>query len=166
MADQQEADILLVEDSATDAQLIELALERQGIVQRPLWVQDGVEALDYLFRQGVYAQWPATLQPKLVMLDLKLPRMNGIQVLERIKVDARTREIPVVMMSSSAEEVDLHAAYQRSVNSYIVKPLEFAEFLKVIGEVGAYWLFANKLPSYRPCFGGFPADNTSNTAAR
>jgi two-component system, response regulator len=151
MADHQEADILLVEDSATDAQLIELALERQGIVQRPLWVQDGVEALDYLFRKGVYAQWPATLQPKLVMLDLKLPRMDGIQVLERIKVDARTREIPVVMMSSSAEEVDLHAAYQRSVNSYIVKPLEFAEFLKVVGEVGAYWLLANKLPSYRPC---------------
>lgn len=151
MADQQDAEILLVEDSATDAQLIELALERQGIVQRPLWLQDGVEALDYLFRQGAYAQWPATLQPRLVMLDLKLPRMNGIQVLERIKVDERTREIPVVMMSSSAEEVDLRAAYQHSVNSYIVKPLDFAEFLKVVGEVGAYWLLANKLPSYRQC---------------
>lgn len=147
MNDPRRIEVLLVEDSPTDARLILRALQRQGIANSPLWVKDGVEALDYLFRTGAYMQWKDDAQPKLVILDLKLPKMDGIQVLDRIKADARTCSIPVVMMSSSVEEVDLRAAYQRSVNSYVVKPMDFAEFSKVIGEVGSYWLDVNKLPS-------------------
>jgi len=142
----QEVEILLVEDSPTDARLAMRALERGNVANRTIWVQDGAEALDYLFCRGQYANRRPCAQPRLVLLDLKLPKMDGIEVLEKIKADDRMREIPVVMMTSSAEDVDLHRAYQLGVNSYIVKPMNATDFSKAVSEAGFYWMLVNKAP--------------------
>ena len=141
----QQVEILLVEDSAADAEMTRRTLRKRGIANNVEWVRDGVEALEYLFREGDYAE-RRNGHPKLVLLDLKMPRMNGLQVLERMKADARTRAIPVVMMTSSREEGDLVASYDLGVNSYVVKPVDFAEFAETIAQVGMYWMIANEAP--------------------
>ena len=140
----EHVEILLVEDSAADAEMTMRTLKRRGIANHIEWVRDGVEALEFLFREGVHAQRAQT-QPRLVLLDLKMPRMDGLQVLERLKVDARTRAIPVVMMTSSREEGDVLASYHRGVNSYIVKPVDFSEFAEKVAEVGMYWMLSNQV---------------------
>lgn len=137
--------ILLVEDSRADAEMTVRTLKRRGLGNHVEWVQDGVEAIDYLFSTGKYAGRINGL-PKLVLLDLKMPRMNGLQVLERMKSDPRTSTIPVVMMTSSREEGDLLASYRLGVNSYVVKPVEFAEFAETVAQVGMYWMLANVAP--------------------
>jgi len=138
-------DILLVEDSGADAEMTLRTLKRRGIANSVEWVRDGVEALDYLFCEGPHSG-RAKGHPKLVLLDLKMPRMDGLQVLERMKQDARTRTIPVVMMTSSREEGDLLASYSLGVNSFIVKPVDFGEFAETVAQVGMYWMIANEAP--------------------
>ena len=145
MKDYQGVEILLVEDSVADAEMTQRTLKRRGIANSIIWVKDGVEALEFLFCEGKYAQRPLD-HPKLVLLDLKMPRMDGLQVLEKMKQDARTRAIPVVMMTSSQEEGDLLASYNLGVNSYIVKPVDFNEFAEIVAQVGMYWMIANHAP--------------------
>jgi CheY-like chemotaxis protein len=141
----QHVEILLVEDSSADAEMTLRTLKRRGIANNVEWVRDGVEAIDYLFCQGNYAG-RTNGHPKLVLLDLKMPRMDGLQVLEQMKADPHTRTIPVVMMTSSREEGDLLASYSLGVNSYVVKPVDFAEFAEIVAQVGMYWLIANQVP--------------------
>jgi len=142
----QHVQILLVEDSAHDAELTQRALKRRGLVNDIAWVKDGVEALDYLFCEGSYAGRDNG-PPKLVLLDLKMPRMDGLQVLERLKTSEATRQIPVVMLTSSREEGDLISSYSLGVNSYIVKPVDFEQFAEIVDQVGMYWVLANQAPT-------------------
>lgn len=141
----QQVEILLVEDSSADAEMTLRTLKRRGIANHIDWVRDGVEALEYLFLEGRYSARENGL-PKLVLLDIKMPRMNGLQVLERMKQDPRTSGIPVVMMTSSREDGDLIASYKLGVNSYVVKPVDFAEFAETVAQVGMYWMIANEAP--------------------
>lgn len=142
----QTVEILLVEDSNADAEMTMRELKRRNIANSIEWVRDGVEALDYLFCEGRHSDRPAG-HPKLVLLDLKMPRMNGLQVLERMKQDPRTKTIPVVMMTSSREEGGLLASYQLGVNSFVVKPVDFGDFAKTVADIGMYWLLINEPPA-------------------
>ena len=141
----RQVEILLVEDSTADAEMTMSTLKRRGIANHVVWVRDGVEALEYLFREGEHAGRD-TGDPKLVLLDIKMPRMDGLQVLEKLKKDKRTQRIPVVMMTSSREEFDLLASYTLGVNSYVVKPVDFDAFATVVAQVGMYWMLANEVP--------------------
>ena len=141
----QHVEILLVEDSSADAEMTMRTLKRRGIANNIQWVRDGVEALDYLFCTGDYAD-RINGYPKMVLLDLKMPRMDGLQVLERMKQNAHTKSIPVVMMTSSREEGDLVASYRLGVNSFVVKPVDFGEFAETVAQVGMYWMIANEAP--------------------
>jgi CheY-like chemotaxis protein len=141
----REVEILLVEDSSADAEMTMRTLKRRGIANHVVWVRDGVEALEYLFCEGEYKD-RGSGDPKLVMLDIKMPRMDGLQVLEKIKRDGRTQRIPVVMMTSSREEFDLLASYTLGVNSYVVKPVDFDAFATTVAQVGMYWMIANEVP--------------------
>lgn len=138
-----QVEILLVEDSANDAELAMRALRKGGLANKLLWVKDGEDALDYLFRQGRYADREEG-SPRLVLLDLKMPRVDGTQVLERVKQDPRTRRIPVVIMTSSQEESDMVRSYDLGANSYVVKPLDFAAMVEVVRQAGFYWLAVNQ----------------------
>jgi two-component system, response regulator len=138
-------EILLVEDSATDAELTMRALRRNNLANNLVWVKDGREALDFMFRGGAYADRP-NHHPKLVLLDLKLPKVDGIEVLRRLKADERTRAIPVVMVTSSAEERDIVESYKLGVNSYLVKPVDFGQFVEVVAQGGLYWAVLNRTP--------------------
>ena len=141
----QHVEVLLVEDSRADAEMTLRTLKRRGIANNVEWVRDGVEALDYLFCEGTFAD-RTNGHPKLVLLDLKMPKLDGLEVLKRMKSDARTRTIPVVMMTSSREEGDLLASYQLGVNSFVVKPVEFDEFAETVAQIGMYWMIANQAP--------------------
>jgi two-component system response regulator len=139
----QHVQILLVEDSVNDAELARRALKRHNVANDIAWVRDGVEALEYLFCEGSYAGRDSG-PPKLVLLDMKMPRMDGLQVLARLKGDEKTRSIPVVMLTSSREERDLVESYALGVNSYIVKPVDFEQFAETVSQVGMYWVLANQ----------------------
>jgi two-component system response regulator len=139
-------DILLVEDSPDDVELTLRTLNKHLVTIRIEVVRDGAEALDFLHSTGAYAQRPIDLKPGLVLLDLKLPKLSGLEVLRAIKSDPRTRTIPVVVLTSSSEDRDIAEAYQFGVNSYIVKPVDFKQFDEAIRQVGLYWLLLN----YRP----------------
>ena len=141
----RQVEILLVEDSRADAEMTLRTLKKKGIANDVEWVRDGVVALEYLFCEGQYAG-RGNGHPKMVLLDLKMPRMDGLQVLQRMREDPRTRLIPVVMMTSSREEGDLIASYERGVNSFVVKPVDFAEFAETVAQVGMYWMIANEAP--------------------
>jgi CheY-like chemotaxis protein len=121
------------------------ALKKGGLANKLLWVKDGQEALDYLFRQGEFAQ-RAEGVPRLVLLDLKMPRVDGIEVLRSVKADETTRKIPVVVMTSSQEENDLARSYELGVNSYVVKPVDFAAMTELARQAGYYWLAINRTP--------------------
>jgi two-component system, response regulator len=143
MNDFQHVEILLAEDSAADAEMTMRTLKKRGIANRVVWVKDGAEALDYLFSEGAYAGRTSGY-PRMVLLDLKMPRMDGLQVLQRMKQDARTQTIPVVMMTSSREEGDMFASYKLGVNSFVVKPVDFDRFAETVAEVGMYWMITNQ----------------------
>ena len=145
MSELEPVEILLVEDSHTDAEMTIRALKTQGLANNLTWVKDGAEALDFLFRQGAYAGRP-NRQPKLVLLDLKMPKVDGIEVLRKVKQDEQTSHIPVVMLTSSAEESDLLRSYELGVNSYLVKPVEFDRFVEEVSKAGCYWAIMNRLP--------------------
>jgi len=139
-------EILLVEDNPTDAELTLGALTRNKLANRIQVVEDGAEALDFLFARGRYAQRDAKALPKVVLLDLKLPKVSGLEVLRVIKSDDRTKQVPVVVLTSSQEERDIVESYHLGANSYITKPVDFDSFVKSISELGLYWLVLNKLP--------------------
>jgi CheY-like chemotaxis protein len=140
----QATKILLVEDDPNDIELIQIALEQYNFVNKIDIVTDGEQALHYLF--GRDGRPPTHALPKLVLLDLKLPKINGLQLLEMIRKSPHTRNLVVVVMTSSAENVDLKACYDLVVNSYIVKPLDFQQFVEVSRQVGFYWMMLNQLP--------------------
>jgi CheY-like chemotaxis protein len=142
----QQVEILLVEDSTADAEMTLRTLKKRGIANNVEWVRDGVEALDWIHCREAYEN-RTNGHPKLVLLDLKMPRMDGLQLLEAMKADASTRYIPVVMMTSSREEGDLLASYGLGVNSYVVKPVDFTEFAERIAQIGMYWMIANQTPT-------------------
>jgi CheY-like chemotaxis protein len=137
--------VLLVEDSANDAQLTLAAFEESGLANEVVWVKDGQEALDYLFSTGSHAGRPEGA-PAVVLLDIKLPKIDGLQVLERIKGDAQLRSVPVVMLTSSSQESDLARSYAAGVNAYVVKPVGFTEFVTALRELGLFWAVVNHPP--------------------
>ncbi len=142
----KEVEILLVEDNPTDAELAIRALKKNNFANKLVWVKDGAEALDFLFATGAYADRQVCNGPKVIMLDLRLPKVDGMEVLRRVKDDARTRTIPVVVLTSSKEDRDIAESYKLGVNSYISKPVEFDEFAKTVSELGMYWLLVNRPP--------------------
>jgi CheY-like chemotaxis protein len=137
--------ILLVEDSPRDAELILDALEGHQLANEVVHVRDGAEALDYLYRRGAFAD-RSEGQPALILLDLKLPKVDGLEVLRQIKGDSTLKMLPVVMMTSSREEQDLLRSYQLGVNAYVVKPMKFQDFVQAVKEVGAFWGVINEVP--------------------
>jgi CheY-like chemotaxis protein len=138
-------DILLVEDNPNDVELMLRAFKKGKFTNPITVVSDGAEALEFLFRTGAYAGRPAHT-PKVVLLDLKLPKVDGIEVVRRIKGDERTRMIPVVVLTSSREESDVVESYKLGVNSYIVKPLDFEKFVAAVEHIAVYWLLLNEPP--------------------
>lgn len=146
MNDKTEVEILLVEDNPTDAELCIRALKKSNLANKLVWVKDGAEALDFLFRRSAYADRSANHVPKVILLDLRLPKVDGLEVLRAVKADERTRHIPVVVMTSSKEDRDVAESYKLGANSYISKPVAFDEFVKVVSELGMYWLLINRPP--------------------
>ena len=145
MQEVDQIEILLVEDSPLDAELTMRGLRAEKLANNIVWLRDGQQALDYLFREGEYAtRGPAT--PRLVLLDLKMPRVDGIEVLRAIRQNEATRRIPVVIMTSSQEEADVSQSYELGVNSYVVKPIEFEALAAVARNAGFYWLAINCSP--------------------
>jgi CheY-like chemotaxis protein len=146
MQELQDVEILLVEDNPNDAELAQRALKRERFANRLLVASDGAQALDYLFGTGAFSGRDVQNRPKVIFLDLKLPKIDGIEVLRKIKGDDRTRTIPVVVLTSSLEDRDVSDTYRLGVNSYIVKPVEFDRFFKTLGEMASYWLLLNQTP--------------------
>ena len=138
--------ILLVEDNPDDAELTLLALQENGVLNEVVWVKDGVEAVDYLFRSGAYATRDPNVLPQLVLLDLKMPRMDGIEVLRRIRSEPSTRLLPVVILTTSAEDSDRLNGYLHGANSYIRKPVDFEQFARAVKQLKLYWLVLNESP--------------------
>ena len=138
--------ILLVEDNPDDVMLTEAALQENKIFNKLVVTRDGVEALDYLFRTGKYADRDAEEIPQIILLDLNLPKLNGLDVLRKVRSDARTRMLPVVILTSSLEERDVIDSYQLGANSYIHKPVDFSQFSEAVRNLGLYWLVLNEHP--------------------
>ena len=141
-----ELEILIVEDNINDAELAIRALKRNNIVSHITHLKDGAIALDFLFGTGQYAGRNINNKPKVILLDLKMPKMSGIEVLEKLKSNELTKKIPVVILTSSKEDWDVSRCYELGANAYIVKPVEFDSFLKAVSEIGMYWMLLNHPP--------------------
>ncbi len=146
MLETEPVEILLVEDDPADAELALHALKKSKVANYILHVRDGAEALDFMFCRGEYCGRREENRPLLVLLDLKLPKVDGLQVLQQIKSDPRTKAIPVILLTSSKEESDMASGYRLGVNSYIQKPVNFVEFQEVVRQLGMYWLLVNSKP--------------------
>ncbi|MBU0468884.1 MAG: response regulator [Candidatus Omnitrophica bacterium] len=138
--------ILLIEDNEDDAKLTQIALESNHIANKLVVIDDGAEALEYIFCQGKYAQRDIKDIPTVILLDIKLPKVSGLQILEKIRADKRTNKLPVVLLTSSTEENDMIKAYEKGCNSYICKPVDFQQFSEAIKQLGLYWLVLNNIP--------------------
>jgi CheY-like chemotaxis protein len=141
-----EVEILLVEDNPHDAELMTRELKKRNLANNLVWVKDGAAALDLLFGADPQAGGEISHRPKVILLDLKLPKVDGLEVLRQLKADPRTRKIPVVVLTSSREEQDLVRSYELGVNSYIVKPVSFDKFSEAVAHLGLYWLLLNQRP--------------------
>jgi two-component system response regulator len=141
-----EVEILLIEDNMSDAELTIRALKKNHMVNNLVHLKDGAEALDFIFGQGEYAGRPMESTPKVILLDLKMPKINGLEVLEKLKADERTKKIPVVVLTSSKEDPDIQLCYSLGVNSYVVKPVDFESFIKAVSDLGLYWMLLNQPP--------------------
>lgn len=141
--------LLLVEDNPDDEELTLLAFEQSQIANEVVVVRDGVEALDYLFGTGLYAERDMSIMPALILLDLQLPRINGLEVLQRMRADNRTKLLPVAIMTTSNEEQDLINSYSLGCNSYIRKPIDYDQFVTAVQQLGVYWLLLNEPPPAR-----------------
>jgi two-component system, response regulator len=146
MTDFEQVEILLVEDNAEDAEMTLRALRKRNLANHVRWVKDGEEALEYLFCSGQYADRNPAHPPKLVLLDIKMPKVDGIEVLRRVK-GSELKAIPIVVMTSSNEERDVLESYRLGVNSYIVKPVQFEAFLETVSNIGLYWVLTNRVPT-------------------
>lgn len=144
MTTEEIVEIILVEDNPDDAALTIRALKKQNLANRLVHLKDGAEALDFIFGKGEYTGRDTNNIPKVILLDLKMPKVNGIEVLSKLKSDPSTRVIPVVVLTSSAEDPDINQCYDLGANSYIVKPVEFEDFTRKISELGMYWAVINK----------------------
>jgi len=145
MAEYEEMEILLADDSETDGEMTLRALRKKGLANNLTWVKDGEEALEFLYCRGRYADRPDR-HPRLVLLDLKMPKVDGIEVLRQIKGDPGKKTIPIVVLTSSAEDRDVIDSYQLGVNSYIVKPVDFDKLVAEVSKLGCYWLLMNRVP--------------------
>jgi two-component system, response regulator len=143
----KEIELVIVEDDPNDQELLLRVFQKHNVANKIVLLKDGAEALDYLFAEGGLANRYINGEPTVIVLDLKLPKVNGIEVLQRIKSDERTKKIPVVVLTSSKEDRDVKEAYNLGVNSYVTKPIDFGEFAKVVSELGVYWLLLNKQPT-------------------
>jgi CheY-like chemotaxis protein len=141
-----EIEVLLVEDNETDAELTIRALKRKNLANNLVWVKDGEEALEFIFASGRYSGREVQDLPKLVLLDLRMPKVDGMEVLRKIKADPRTNKIPIVVLTSSKEDEDIVESYNLGVNSYVSKPVEFEEFTEAVSTLGLYWMLLNKSP--------------------
>ena len=150
MRDYDGVEILLVEDNEHDAAMTIRALNKSNLANKLFWVKDGVEALEYLRCQGAYESRDPEQVPKLVLLDLKMPRLDGLDVLKALKSDESTANIPVVAMTSSTQGRDLSESYRLGVNGYVTKPVQFASFAETVAKIGMYWLCVNQDPVVRP----------------
>ena len=139
-------DILLVEDNPRDAELTTRALKKRNFANPLHVVEGGAEALDFIYCRGAYKDRDRSMLPRVILLDLKLPKLNGLEVLKTIKSDARTKAIPVVVVTSSREDPDIKAAYELGANSYVIKPVDFDSFLDAMSSLGLYWLLVNQPP--------------------
>lgn len=144
--EERPVEILLVEDNPNDAELSLYALKKYKVANHIFHARDGAEALDYIFCTGPFANRQIEDVPRVILLDLKLPKVDGHEVLKRIKSDDRTRNIPVVVLTSSREERDVIESYHQGVNSYIVKPIDFEQFTEAVRKLGMYWLLLNEIP--------------------
>ncbi len=139
-------DILLVEDSLEDANLVMRSLKKNNLANNITHVEDGAEALDFIFAREAYSSRNVEDKPKVILLDLKMPKVSGLEVLRELKADPRTHSIPVVIMTSSREDKDLMESYKLGVNAYVVKPVSFEGFVKAVAELGLFWLMLNESP--------------------
>ena len=141
-----EFEIVIVEDNPNDAELMVRSLKKNRLANSLIVLEDGEQALDYIFCQGKYADRDISRPPKVIFLDLKLPKVNGLEILKQIKSNELTRKIPVIIVTSSKEDPDIAAAYNLGANSYVVKPVDFNNFVETIDRLGLYWLVVNEKP--------------------
>ncbi len=141
-----ELDILLVEDNPTDAELTMRALKRKNLANKLVWVKNGEEALNFIYAQGQFQDRDPEDLPRLILLDLRMPKVDGMEVLKKIKADEHTKRIPVVVLTSSQQDRDVVESYKLGVNSYVSKPVEFDEFIDAVSTLGLYWMLINKPP--------------------
>jgi CheY-like chemotaxis protein len=141
-----QVEILYIEDNPTDAELTVRALKKKNLANRLMVIEDGAEAVDYIFAEGKYAERNVHNTPQVILLDLKLPKVSGLEILRMIRGNEKTKHIPVVVLTSSSEERDVVESYELGVNSYIQKPVDFNNFAEVVSELGYYWLMLNKPP--------------------
>lgn len=146
MSEYDDVEILLAEDNERDAEMTMRAFKKHNFLNRLHWVKDGVEAMDFVLCKGAYGERDPRSLPKILLLDLKMPRMDGLDVLRELKSDEWTRSIPVVVMTSSSQERDIVESYRLGVNGYVIKPVEFAAFSEVVATFGMYWLLVNRVP--------------------
>lgn len=145
----KQVEILLVEDNENDAELAIRALLKNNFIHTIEHIKDGPTALDFLFAKGAYANRISEVSPRMILLDLKLPKINGLEVLKEIRRHIKTKHIPVIMLTSSKEEQDVEKAYQLGANSYIVKPVEFDKFIDTMQTIGQYWMSINQPPPFK-----------------